>query len=324
MKDDTAKLVHSELYDPIWFEFVVNSTVKARVPLMKSVAFNSTLQSSSPTPYSIFFCVMVLFALKRPRECETWLLAAQKVRQTNEAFLSQKVGFSEKCPAFEKRSHPSTLMMTRTSYLWCKKAEGIMLPSQTRGGTVCWNEFFVDFLGKRNCKVKFPVFFLVLVYPSQPNSNKSLTEVSINAKTYYLTFTVAFCFPRNVCVKPISTHSAVAANAAAATVMIITLWLCQKGPCRNTIAWCRKVKGAMKQPLCPPSAAASPHMYAAPQPPPLQSHHASTATISIREITLITAKSSRLNNFLETWIICQIWICETRKHCLDLSISLKF
>ena len=30
---------------------------------MKSAAFNSTLQSSSPTPYSIFFCVMVLFAL---------------------------------------------------------------------------------------------------------------------------------------------------------------------------------------------------------------------------------------------------------------------
>ena len=64
---------------------------------------------------------------------------------SNERGFFVPKSFSEKCPAFEKRSHPSTLMMTRTSYLWCKKAEGIMLPSQTRGGTVCWNEFFVDF-----------------------------------------------------------------------------------------------------------------------------------------------------------------------------------
>ena len=155
---------------------------------MKSAAFNSTLQSSSPTPYSIFFCVMVLFALKRPRECETWLLAAQKVRQTNEAFLSQKV--------FPKNVPPLKKDLIRQPWWWqglhtfgAKRQKESCCQARLVVALCAEMSFSWTFLGKRNCavEVKFPVLFspilVFLEYPSQPNDNKSLTEVSINAKT---------------------------------------------------------------------------------------------------------------------------------------------
>ena len=128
---------------------------------MKSAAFNSTtLQSSIPTPYSIFFCVMVLFALKRPRECETWLLAAQKLRQTNEAFLSQKV--------FPKNVPPLKKDLIRQPWWWqglhtfgAKRQKESCCQARLVVALCAEMSFSWTFLGKRNCavEVNFPVFF---------------------------------------------------------------------------------------------------------------------------------------------------------------------
>ena len=66
-----------------------------------SIQFNPAKQYSDSLLH-LLLCE-VLFALKRPREwCETWLLAAQKVRQTNEAFLSQKEVFPKNVPPLKK------------------------------------------------------------------------------------------------------------------------------------------------------------------------------------------------------------------------------
>ena len=175
---------------------------------MKSAAFNSTLQSSIPTPYSIFFCVMVLFALNT-RASTVWDLTfgGSKSSSNERGFFVPK-SFSEKCPAFEKRSHPSTLMMTRTSYLWCKKAEGIMLPSQTRGGTVCWNEFFVDFSREtklfRGSKVSsiFPPFWYFRNTPANPMTI-SLLQRFLPMQKPLLNFCCCILFPKKC---PRKTH----------------------------------------------------------------------------------------------------------------------
>ena len=103
---------------------------------------------------------MVLFALKRPRECETWLLAAQKVRQTNEAFLSQKV--------FPKNVPPLKKDLIRQPWWW----QGLHTFGAKRQKESCCQarlvvalrvemSFSWSFLGKRNCavEVNFPEFF---------------------------------------------------------------------------------------------------------------------------------------------------------------------
>ena len=100
----------------------------------------------------------VLFALKRPREwCETWLLAAQKVRQTNEAFLSQKV--------FPKNVPPLKKDLIRQPWWWqglhtfgAKRQKESCCQARLVVALCAEMSFSWTFLGKRNCAHSSLVF----------------------------------------------------------------------------------------------------------------------------------------------------------------------
>ena len=125
----------------ICYQFICE---KARACLWWSRLRLLSIQPCCKAPRLLLHLLLCVWSTPmRTDFCRRRLLARLK----SIVFLSQKVfrKMSRHWKRKKKRSHPSTLMMTRTSYLRCKKAEEIiLLPSQTLNSwlTVCTERFW--------------------------------------------------------------------------------------------------------------------------------------------------------------------------------------